>query len=168
MSDEKGALAGRVAGIDHITLPVHDLEAAERFYVGLLGAEVSMRVTKELVVALGRPQDADRSLHTSIRFGDGPQIDLFLQGHGWPAATQDHPHVALKVRPEDILALQKLLEDSGVPTDGPRRLGPPGHASVYFYDPSGNHLEFSCMGFQGDIPVGAPDMAALARRAGRA
>jgi catechol 2,3-dioxygenase-like lactoylglutathione lyase family enzyme len=168
-NDGKSAFAGRIGGIDHLTLPVHDLEEAERFYVGVLGAEVLMRVTREMLASLGRPpEEAARAVHTSIRLGNGPQLDLFPQDYGWPQATQPHPHIAFRVKPEDMLALQKVLEDHGVPTDGPRRLGPPGHASVYFYDPSGNHLEITCMGFSTDIPVGAPDLAGLARRAGRA
>lgn len=165
---EQNPFTGRIRGIDHLTLPVADLDAAEQFYVGVLGARVLMRVTPGMVAALGRPGDVSRSLHITVQLGDSPRIDLFQQGHGWPPATQDHPHLALAVAPEDLLPLQSHLESCGVATEGPRRLGPPGQASVYFYDPFGNHLELCCMGFQGEVPVGAPDMAGLARRAGRA
>ena len=39
--------------------------------------------------------------------------------------------------------------------------GPPGQASLYFNDPSGNHLEVTTMGYTGDIEVGAPRMSRL-------
>ena len=151
-----------------MTLPVGDLEAAEAFYVGVLGAKVVLRVTEKMLENLGRGAEATKAKHITVQLGDSPRIDLFPQGHGWPKADQDHPHIAWNVAPEDLLALQKLLEENGCVTDGPRRLGPPGQASVYFYDPFGNHLELACMGFQGEILTGAPDMAALAKRAGRA
>lgn len=165
---QESPLSGRVRGIDHLTLPVADLDAAERFYVELLGAKVLMRVTQEMLAGLGRSSDAARALHISVQIGDSPRIDLFQQGHGWPAATQDHPHLAFAVAPGDLLPLQRALEERGVATEGPRRLGPPGQASVYFFDPFGNHLELCCMGFEGEVLIGAPDMEGLARRAGRA
>ncbi|MDC0742052.1 VOC family protein [Polyangium mundeleinium] len=168
MSDvEKGPFAGRIQGIDHLTLPVGDLAVAERFYVGLLGAKVLMRVTPELLASLGRSGDVARSIHITVELGSA-RIDLFPQGHGWPSPTQDHPHIAFAVAPEDIVPMKQALEANGVATEGPRRLGPPGHASLYFYDPFGNHLELTCRGFTGDLPIGAPDLHELARRAGRA
>ncbi|MCY1078883.1 VOC family protein [Archangium lansingense] len=45
--------------------------------------------------------------------------------------------------------------------DGPRRLGPPGHASVYFADPFGNVLEFVTMGYRGPVTDGPPDVSVL-------
>jgi catechol 2,3-dioxygenase-like lactoylglutathione lyase family enzyme len=164
MSTEN-VVKGRITGVDHIAIPVNDIEAAERFYVGVLGAEVLMRVTREFMAQVmpWRPDhDTDRGLHTSIRFGDGPRIDLFLQGHGQPRPEQDHPHLAFAVRPEDLLELKAALNARGVPTDGPRRLGPPGQASLYFNDPFGNHLELACMGFTGEVTLGPPDNASYA------
>ena len=45
--------------------------------------------------------------------------------------------------------------------DGPRRLGPPGHASVYFSDPFGNTLELVTTGYQGSVVEGPPDVSVL-------
>ncbi len=64
--------------------------------------------------------------------------------------------------PSEMLRWKKRLNDAGIPTYGPTRLGPPGQASLYFNDPSGNHLELVTHGFVPVIPVGPPDMKALA------
>ena len=45
--------------------------------------------------------------------------------------------------------------------------GPPGHASIYFNDPFGNHLEITCMGYTGAVeqrpPIGTNMAWASAR-----
>jgi catechol 2,3-dioxygenase-like lactoylglutathione lyase family enzyme len=53
------------------------------------------------------------------------------------------------------------LREAGVPVDGPRRLGPPGHASIYFADPSGNLLELVTMGYGGTVEEGPPEPGKL-------
>jgi catechol 2,3-dioxygenase-like lactoylglutathione lyase family enzyme len=121
MSEQRRDPAGRFQGVAHVTIPVRDLAIAERFYVGLLGAELRRR---------------------------------------------DHPHVAFAVAPDDLLSFKRLLEAEGVPTDGPRRLGPPGQASLYFFDPFGNHLELTTTGFAGDAAIGPPDPHRLTHRWG--
>jgi catechol 2,3-dioxygenase-like lactoylglutathione lyase family enzyme len=89
---------------------------------------------------------------------------LFQYGDGQPPPLSDHPHLALEVSPNDLLAWRARLEAAGIPTDGPRRLGPRGQASLYFNDPSGNQLELTALGFTGPLPVGAPTMAKLLSR----
>jgi len=158
-----GAFEGRVLGVDHLTLPVGDLEVAERFYVGVLGAEVVMKVDREFVRrVMPASKEPERHLHTSVRLGKGPRLDLFPQEDGQPRADQAHPHLAFEVRPEDLVELTAALNARGIPTDGPRRLGPPGQASVYFNDPFGNHLELTCMEFAGEVKMGPPDVASYA------
>jgi hypothetical protein len=61
-----------------------------------------------------------------------------------------------------LLKWKALLESRGVPTEGPLQLGPPGHASLYFNDPFGNHLELQYLGFSKPIPIRPPVMAKLA------
>ncbi len=148
-------------GVDHITIPVRDLEVAERFYVDVLGGRVLGRIDAALLKSLGRPVDPD-SLHISITFGSNTRFDLFRQSDGQPPVAAGHPHIAIGVRPEAIDGLVRRLTAHGVPSEGPNRLGGPGQASVYFNDPFGNHLEFATHGYRSDIPVGPPDMAALA------
>jgi catechol 2,3-dioxygenase-like lactoylglutathione lyase family enzyme len=155
----------RVRRIDHVTLPCKDLAAAERFYVGLLGARIMFRVDEEFMKRMGRPpEEAARGTHISVVFDGGPRLDLFQYPEGQPPPLADHPHLALEVSPADMLAWRAKLEAAGVPTDGPRRLGPPGQASLYFNDPSGNHLELTALGFSRPLPVGAPTMQNLLPR----
>jgi catechol 2,3-dioxygenase-like lactoylglutathione lyase family enzyme len=152
----------RVRGLDHVTIPCHDLRAAEEFYVGLLGARVLLRVDEAFLEKVGRVEDAVKgAIHTSIVFSAGPRVDLFIQADGQPPALAGHPHHAFHVTPGTMLPWKKRLNDRGVPTFGPTRLGPPGQASLYFNDPSGNHLELVTQGFVPDIPVGPPDMDSL-------
>jgi catechol 2,3-dioxygenase-like lactoylglutathione lyase family enzyme len=151
-----------VHSLDHVTLPCRDLQAAEEFYVGLLGGRVLLRVDEAFLRKVGRMADADKGgVHTSVVFSAGPRVDLFIQSEGQPPPTAGHPHHAFHVPPGDLLAWKRRLNDAGVPTYGPTRLGPPGQASLYFNDPSGNHLELVTQGFVPDIPVGPPQMSAL-------
>lgn len=152
----KDFIHGRLAGIDHITIPVKDLDVAERFYAGVLGARVVARPDWEAVRS-GR----NKAPHLSVMIGDGPRVDLFLQPYGQPELTQSHPHTAFRVRDaQDMLQLKEALAAHGVLTYGPTRLGPPGQASLYFLDPFGNHLEFETDNLH-DVPVGPPDHSKL-------
>jgi catechol 2,3-dioxygenase-like lactoylglutathione lyase family enzyme len=157
------AFGPRVHGVDHVTVPCLDLDVAEAFYVGLLGARVLMRVDRGFLRKVGRDADAEAgAIHTSLVFSGGPRIDLFVQRDAQPPLLAGHPHLAFGVSPSTMLEWKRRLAKAGVPTCGPTRLGPPGQASLYFNDPSGNHLELVTRGFLPDIPVGPPDMASLA------
>ena len=149
-------------GIDHVTIPVTDVEVAERFYTGVMGGTVIAKFDEAFIEAVrpGQPVDP-QSLHTCLMFGGGPHLDLFCQRNGQPPAYRGHPHIAIAVRPDALLGVRQRLNDHGVPTQGANRLGPPGHASVYFNDPFGNHLEFQTLGFAGDVTMGPPDPSAL-------
>jgi catechol 2,3-dioxygenase-like lactoylglutathione lyase family enzyme len=158
--------APRLEGLDHITLPVHDLGPAEQFYVGLLGATMLRRFDRETFVR-HRPEraheaDADNSpLHLAVHFGAAPELHLFLQKGRSKPAPVPHPHLALRVDPGRLDAFTARLRAAGVPVDGPRRLGPPGHASIYFADPSGNLLEIVTTGYEGAVLEGPPDATRL-------
>jgi catechol 2,3-dioxygenase-like lactoylglutathione lyase family enzyme len=147
--------------VAHVTIPVGDLEEAEAFYVGLLGAQLLRRFDREAFLE-ARPEraaevDADNSpLHFALRFGDSPEFHVFLQ-RGLPRKTPvAHPHIALQVDADELDSYRARLMAAGVPLDGPRRLGPPGHASVYFADPWGQLLELVTMGYQGEVTPGPP------------
>jgi catechol 2,3-dioxygenase-like lactoylglutathione lyase family enzyme len=150
----------------HATLPVADLEVAERFYVGILGATLVRKVDRECFLST-RPEraaevDAANSpLHLAVRFQDTPEIHLFLQRGRPKTRPAPHPHIAFTVDADELDAFVGRLAAAGVPLDGPRRLGPPGHASVYFADPFGNTLELVATGYSGAVAHGAPDVAEL-------
>ena len=155
-----------IDGFAHLTLPIHDLDVAERFYVGVLGAKLLRRFDRETFLRL-RPDraheaDADNSpLHLAITFHDTPEVHLFLQKNRSRPVPAPHPHLAMNVDPDQLDVFIERLKAAGVPLDGPRRLGPPGHASVYFTDPSGNLLELVTLGYEGPVTAGPPDVARL-------
>jgi catechol 2,3-dioxygenase-like lactoylglutathione lyase family enzyme len=152
----------RIRGLDHVTFPCRDLRIAEDFYVGVLRGRVLMRVDEAFLRKMARVGDADAgAIHTSIVFSGGPRVDLFLQPEGQPPRLAGHPHHAFAVSGRQMLRWKERLNDAGVPTFGPTRLGPPGQASLYFNDPFGNHLELVTHGFVPEIPIGPPDMASL-------
>ena len=155
----------RLRAVDHITIPVHDLAVARRFYCEVLGATYLMIVNDETLHKHGRPpanNQGEGSHHVSVLVGGETRVDLFLQRTGQARPEQGHPHYAFRVPPGHMLKWKSRLESQGIPTEGPLQLGPPGQASLYFNDPSGNHLEVVTLGFTGDAEVRAPQMTRLA------
>ena len=160
---------GKLRHLDHITIPCHDGEIAEEFYVGLLGAQVVNRIDRALLERIGwREMDIAQNAaeHLSVTLAGGPRLDLFVYPQGAPSASAPmHPHIALSVAPGKFLAWKRRLEERGVTVAGPTRPGPPGQASFYFNDPFGNHLEVVALGFvASDLPVGVPDRSHLSYR----
>ena len=156
-----------VLAIDHVTVPVHDLDEARRFYCQVLGATFLMRVDNEFLRKVGRATvdpSTQGAFHISVLLGGSARVDLFLQNFGQAAPAQAHPHYAFGVRARDLQKWRARLEAMGVPTDGPLRLGPPGQASLYFNDPFGNHLELTCFGYPEEIPARTPEMSKLVWR----
>ena len=159
--------------LDHITLPVSDLQRAEAFYVALLGAKLVQRIDREAFLK-HRPEraaeaDAANSpLHLTVKLGDGPDIQLFLQRDYAGKIPSPHPHLAMRVDADQLDGFALRLTRAGVPCDGPRRLGPPGQASLYFADPWGQLLELVTTGYRGETLSGPPDAAKLAHTASAA
>lgn len=159
----------RLVSLDHVTIPVTDLDEAQRFYLDVLGGEHLMTIDADALRRFGRPpapNDGEGTFHISVLLGGSTRIDLFQQRTGQPAPRQGHPHYAFRVRPGDMLAWKKRLASRGVPTEGPLRLGFPGQASLYFRDPAGNLLEIVCHGFAPPIPIQPPTLEGLAWRPG--
>jgi len=155
----------RLRLLDHVTIPVHDIAVARRFYCELLGAQYMMTIDEAALRRFGRPpapDGGDGTYHVSVFLGGATRVDLFQQRAGQPALSHGHPHLAFRVAPGSLIGWKARLESAGIPTDGPLQLGPPGQASLYFNDPSGNHLEITCMGFAGKIPIRAPELTSLA------
>lgn len=151
--------------LHHITLPVGDLEVAERFYVDVIGLPLAYRYDRAALVRLVPERaaeiDADSSaLRLVFRCGE-VELDLFLQRDLAAGPLRPHPHYAFAAAPDDIDRLRERLVAAGAPVDGPRRLGPPGQASLYFADPFGNLLEFATDTYPGAVPIGPPDLVAM-------
>lgn len=160
-----------IVGVAHQTLPVGDLELAEQFYVGTLGLTLVRRIDAEAFATYVPERIAeldggdDTPLHLELRCG-ALELHLFLQTGYRRATLRPHPHLAFEVGADDLERFEARLRARGVPFDGPRRLGPPGHASIYFPDPFGNLLELSTSSYTpprgvGDIPIGPPDLRSL-------
>jgi catechol 2,3-dioxygenase-like lactoylglutathione lyase family enzyme len=123
-----GLVGPSVRQLDHVTVPCCDLDIAEKFYVGVLGARIMLRVDEAFLKRVGRPaEEAAAARHTSVLFSGGARIDLFHQREGQPLPLAGHPHYAFKVRPpRALLQWRRRLAAHGIPTFGPTRLGPPG------------------------------------------
>jgi catechol 2,3-dioxygenase-like lactoylglutathione lyase family enzyme len=137
--------APALVGVNHLTLPVGDLGVAEHFYVELLGLELVRRVD---------------AMHIALRCG-AVELHLFQESGHHRTKLEPHPHLAFEVDLDAFARFQARLAQHGVAYDGPRRLGPPGHASIYFPDPWGNLLELATFSHPGGIPIGPPDLRAL-------
>jgi catechol 2,3-dioxygenase-like lactoylglutathione lyase family enzyme len=153
--------------LHHVTLPVSDLQRAERFYVELLGARLVERIDREAFLrtrpARAAEADADNSpLHLTIKLGDSPDIQLFLQRSYPGKSPAPHPHLAIYVDADQLDAFALRLTRAGVVCDGPRQLGPEGQASLYFIDPWGQLLELVTTGYRGETRKGPPELDTLA------
>ena len=158
----------RLRGVEHFTIPVKDLAVARRFYCDVLGGALMMTIDDAALKRFGRPSAPDGgegSHHLSVYLGGTTRVDLFLQQAGQTPPTLGHPHYAFGVPARDLPKWQRRLAAEGVAMDGPLQLGPPGHASIYFDDPSGNHLEITCLGFTGAVEQRPPMPARIARAA---
>ena len=121
----------------HLAFPVHDLAAARAFYGGILGC------------AEGRSSDAwiDFDLH-------GHQIVAHLDPAAKPVTVSNPvdghdvpvPHFGVVLTMADWQALADRLTAAGTRfgiAPHIRFVGQPGEqATMFFYDPSGNALEF--------------------------
>lgn len=151
-----------IEGVNHFTLPVRDHDKARKFYVEMLGGEVTREPSWDSVRA-GR----SNSTALAVRMCEGVEFDLFWQPYGMGAPDQEHPHHAFYVQsPEELDAFRARLEAEGVPTilvtrkqESAPRPGESCNVELYFNDPDGNHLEIDCRNypFRADVHVGPFD-----------
>ncbi|MEA2639319.1 MAG: hypothetical protein QOF51_713 [Chloroflexota bacterium] len=152
-----------VQGLGHFTLPVGDMANALRFYTEVLEFEqVGQKLSVEQINA-AKAAGTIRAPHVSVRMPNGPRMDLFEVPYQRVQFVDDHPHYAFLVAGEDIDRCAELLQERGIPFDGPSRRGPSGGASLYFHDPWGNKLEYNCQtGYTGEVadrpPVWSDDL----------
>ena len=126
----------RTEGIVETAVYAEDLEAAERFYAGILGLEV---------------QGSRDDRHVFFRCGGGmflvfnPEATSRPSGAlgGTPVPThgaRGPGHAAFAMAPEEVEGWRRHLEAHGVPIEAETRW-PNGGRSLYFRDPAGNSIE---------------------------
>jgi catechol 2,3-dioxygenase-like lactoylglutathione lyase family enzyme len=124
-----------IKGIDHIVLPVADIDRALAFYHGVLGLPVE-REAEFRAGEIGFP---------SVRIHDHFVIDLFPRKPGAaPPDGRNLDHFCMVTDAEDLGPIVTELARHGIPiARGPvERWGAQGMAmSVYLHDPDGNEVE---------------------------
>jgi catechol 2,3-dioxygenase-like lactoylglutathione lyase family enzyme len=122
-----------VETIDHVAIPVRDLEKNQHFYLNILGLE--FKTTRK------NPDGSPRQ--TYILAGDNI-IGLHLPGVSAGASTSMGPRIGIGVSSSRFAQVQANLQTANIPFRGPvdHEADAPLARSIYFDDPDGNHLEF--------------------------
>jgi glyoxylase I family protein len=130
-SDERPTSNAR--GIHHAALICSDVEQTIKFYDGLLGFPL---------VELTENRDYPGSSHFFFDLGNQTLLGFFdFPGLGLPPAQErigSVQHIAIAVPPDKHAALQRVLDERGIPYDGPQRGIP---ESLYLRDPDGIGIE---------------------------
>jgi glyoxylase I family protein len=125
--------ASNARGIHHAALICSDVEQTIRFYDGVLGFPL---------VELTENRDYPGSSHFFFDLGNSTLLGFFdFPGLGLPPAQErigGVQHIAIAVPPDKHAALQKKLDELGIPYDGPQRGIP---ESLYLRDPDGIGIE---------------------------
>ena len=119
----------KTEGVLHFTIPVRDLDRAEKFYAGILGFEKIARIDRIVFMRAG----AD---YFNLTLSENP-ITLNAPG-------RHEIHSAFRVTPEAYEAALRILPEKGVEIfkqEG-RRAGVFVGRSAYIRDPDVNVIEF--------------------------
>lgn len=125
-----------VRGLGHVALLVDDLEASVRFYVDVLGLQVSDRATYEpgewLAEGAWLRSGTEHHCLALFRAADGKV----------PKPTDGLHHLAFKVDAyEDLLDAKRELERQGSEIVAMRHYGPGSQVRLYCLDPAGYRVE---------------------------
>ena len=115
----------RAAFVDHLTLPVRDLEASRRFYRAALEPWGSREVEAEWGIGFGPPGSED----LAVTEGE-PSGSVHLAFAAPDRETVDRFHTA---------ALAAGGRDNGAPGERPQYHA--GYYAAYVLDPDGNNVE---------------------------
>jgi len=128
-----GQLRTGIQAIDHIAIPVRDLDLNEDFYVNVLGLKFKTRRV-----------NPDGSPRQSYVLAGENIIGLHLPGVNAGASASPAPRIGVSVSEECFAEVEKRLVDKGCAFKGPvaHTEDMPLLRSLYFDDPDGNHLEF--------------------------
>lgn len=122
----------------HLALPVHDLDAARHFYGEVMGCAEGRSDTDWIDFNLYGHQIVAHCVGTKRDAVAGHNL---VDGHSVPV-----PHFGVVLPPAEWRALAERLRAAGVEfviEPYTRFAGEPGEQStMFFYDPSGNALEF--------------------------
>jgi catechol 2,3-dioxygenase-like lactoylglutathione lyase family enzyme len=128
----------RVAGVLETCVYAPDLDAAERFYAGVLGLGVFAREMGRHVFF--RCGDAMFLVFDAARTGIAPGE---VGGTPVPAHGAHGPgHVAFRVRDAELRMWRTRLVDAGVAIEA-EIAWPRGGRSIYVRDPAGNSVELA-------------------------
>ena len=136
--------AVRMGGVHHVAFRCRDAEQTRWFYSDVLGLKAAAGIVIETVPGT----DAETPyMHIFFELGDGNYIAFFDSPSDADPAWFDRKnsfdmHVAITANTrEDMLAMQRRIEEHGV-----RCFGPIEHdfvESVYMYDPNGIQVEIT-------------------------
>ncbi len=112
-----------VLGLTHVLVQVRDLDAAERFFVGVLGFTV-------------RDRGALRDGRPLVVLRQGLGLTVFPPGVASGERTVDH--IAFRVR--DLAPFVRRMARDNLPYEGPVTT-PTYGTSIYVRDPDGNRIE---------------------------
>lgn len=128
------------AGVDHVDLPVRDLDASRRFYENAL-APLGYRVLREHdgAVGLGASTPDERQ-----RSGDDPGGDFWISRQA-PDRQLSPVHIAFRAANEEqVRAFHEAGLAAGGTNNGRPRHRPEyhdGYFAAYVFDPDGNNIE---------------------------
>jgi catechol 2,3-dioxygenase-like lactoylglutathione lyase family enzyme len=124
-----------VQTIDHIAIPVRDLQRNQDFYLNVLG--LKLKTTRR------NPDGSPRQ--TYVLAGENI-IGLHLPGVQARPSSSGAPRIGVSISIERLVEISENLKAAGHPFRGPIEHGEdtPFTQAIYLDDPDGNHLEL-CM-----------------------
>ena len=130
----------------HIAVPVHDIAAARKFYGGILGCPEGRSDTQWVDFNLfGHQFVCHLNPNLQKSFHHNP-----VDGHDVPV-----PHFGVVLDMNDWTALAERLKNNGITFVIPPHIRFKGEvgeqATMFFYDPSGNALEFKAFNDIGQL-----------------
>ena len=129
-----------LAGLDHVVLRVHDIDAMLGFYRDVLGCAV---VKNNEPLGLYHLDAGGSMIDLVTLDGKLGQTGGAGAGPDLAASGRNVDHIALKVRAFDPKAIQAYLSDHGIEAgEVETRFGSEGDGpSMYLTDPEGNGVE---------------------------